>query len=48
MAGARAIQVGTGTFFNPRTSIEVVEGLKAFLISEGVQDINELVGVAFK
>lgn len=48
MAGARAIQVGTGTFFNPRTSIEVVEGLEAFLISEGVQDINELVGVALK
>ena len=48
MAGARAVQVGTSTFFNPRTSLEVVEGLRAFLTSEGIQDINELVGVAWK
>ena len=48
MAGARAVQVGTGTFFNPRTSLEVVEGLRTFLSSEGVEDINDLVGVAWK
>ena len=48
MAGARAVQVGTGTFFNPRTSLEVVEGLGDFLASEGVEDINELVGAAWK
>jgi dihydroorotate dehydrogenase (NAD+) catalytic subunit len=48
MAGASAVQVGTGTFFNPRTSLEIVEGLGAFLAAEGVEDINELVGVAWK
>lgn len=48
MAGATAIQVGTGTFFNPRASLEVVEVLETFLSSEGIQDISELVGVAWK
>ena len=49
MAGASAVQVGTGTFFNLRTSLEIVEGLGAFLAAaEGVEDINELVGVAWK
>lgn len=46
MAGATAVQVGTSTFVNPRTAIDVVEGLEAFLAAEGIPDVNELVGVA--
>lgn len=46
MAGATAVQVGTSSFVNPRTAIEVVEGIEAFLVQEGVDDVNDLVGVA--
>jgi dihydroorotate dehydrogenase (NAD+) catalytic subunit len=46
MAGATAVQVGTSTFVNPRTALEVVDGLEAFLDAEGIDDVNELIGVA--
>jgi dihydroorotate dehydrogenase (NAD+) catalytic subunit len=46
MAGATAVQVGTSTFVNPRTALEVVDGLAAFLAREGLDDIHEIIGVA--
>jgi|SRR5579883_1171511 len=46
LAGASAVQVGTGTFVNPRTCIEVIEGIEAFLEAEGISDIRELIGAA--
>ena len=48
MAGASAVQVGTATFMNPRASLDVMEGIKAYLKQEKIGDINELVGVARK
>ncbi len=46
MAGATAVQVGTATFVNPNAAIEVIAGIEAFLEREGIDDVNELVGVA--
>ncbi len=46
MAGASAVQVGTGTFVNPRVMLDIVDGLHAFLEAEGIADVNDLVGVA--
>lgn len=46
MAGVRAVQVGTATFRNPRTCLEIIAGLEAFLREEGIEDIGELVGAA--
>ncbi len=46
MAGARAVQVGTTTFANPRAPLDVLEGIEQFLGDEGVEDIGELVGAA--
>ena len=46
MAGASAIQVGTVQFADPRTLIEVLEGIEQFVQKEGVGDISELIGVA--
>src|SRR5258708_5487938 len=46
LAGASAIQVGSITFANPRASVEIVEGIEAFLQREGVKDISEIIGVA--
>jgi len=46
MAGATAVQVGTATFVNPRATLDVLEGIEAFLREEGVEDIRELIGAA--
>jgi len=46
MAGATAVQVGTANFFNPRASLDVLEGIERFMEKEGVSDLAGLVGVA--
>lgn len=45
MAGATAIQVGTASFANPRAPLDILEGIEKFMAEEGIEDINELVGV---
>jgi dihydroorotate dehydrogenase (NAD+) catalytic subunit len=44
IAGARAVQIGTANFVNPRSALEVIEGLERYLESHGIADIAELVG----
>jgi dihydroorotate dehydrogenase (NAD+) catalytic subunit len=46
MAGASAVQVGTATFVNPRTALDVVEGIEAYLAREGIYDVREIIGAA--
>lgn len=45
MAGASAVAIGTATFRNPNTAMEIVDGLAAYCRSHGVT-IRDLVGVA--
>ncbi len=44
IAGAKAVAIGTANFINPISSVEVIKGIENFLISEGIQDINDLIG----
>lgn len=44
IAGATAVAVGTANFVNPLASVEIVEGIKEFLVQENISDINELIG----
>jgi dihydroorotate dehydrogenase (NAD+) catalytic subunit len=44
MAGASAVAVGTANFVNPRTSLELVDGLSQFGNEQGIASIGELVG----
>ncbi len=44
LAGATAVAVGTANFMNPRASLDVVEGIRAFCEAEGVEDVKELIG----
>ena len=44
IAGARAVQVGTANFVNPRAAQDVVQGLEAHLRKNGINDINSLIG----
>lgn len=46
MAGASAVQIGTATMVNPGTPHKIIDGLRAFMEKEGIEDIRELVGVA--
>lgn len=46
MAGASAVQIGTANLINPRAPIEVIEGIKAYVQKERIEDIRELVGIA--
>ena len=44
LAGATAVAVGTATFVNPTAVIDVGTGLETYLMENGIEDVNELVG----
>ena len=44
LAGACAVAVGAMNFVNPRTTVEVVEGIEAYMRQYGIEEIAELVG----
>lgn len=44
LAGASAVSVGAMNFVNPYTTIEVIEGIEAYMRQYGVNDINDLIG----
>jgi len=44
IVGARAVQVGTANFVNPRATVEIVEGLRRYLAENNISDINEIIG----
>ena len=44
LAGASAVQMGTALFADPRSPLRVINGLRRWVRSQGVQSISELVG----
>ena len=46
MAGASAVQVGTANFTNPRTPLDITDGIERFMKKEGIRRITELIGAA--
>jgi dihydroorotate dehydrogenase (NAD+) catalytic subunit len=46
MAGASAVQVGTASFTNPCTPLDIIDGIERFMKKEGIRRITELIGVA--
>ena len=44
LAGASAVQVGTANFYNPRATLQVLEGLQKFLARRGLKSIRDLIG----
>jgi dihydroorotate dehydrogenase (NAD+) catalytic subunit len=44
LAGASAIQVGTASFIDPRSSINILKGIENYLVEKGYSDIREIVG----
>ncbi len=44
LAGASAVSVGTANFHNPAVTVEIVEGIEAYLRENQMEDVRELVG----
>lgn len=44
LAGATAVSVGTANFVNPHITEEIIEGIRAYMAEQGVDDITELIG----
>ena len=44
MAGATAVAVGTANFHNPYVTAEIIKGIEAYMVENGVEDINDLIG----
>lgn len=45
LAGATAISVGTANFFNPYTTVGIVDGIEKYMQAHNCDDINELIGI---
>lgn len=45
LAGASAIQIGTANLINPRIAIEVIEGIKHYLIQHQIPSIQKCIGL---
>lgn len=44
LAGASVVAVGTANFTNPTATIDIMNDIRQFMLTEGIQDINELIG----
>lgn len=44
MVGATAVQVGTANFVNPGGTMEIIDGMAAWLAEEGIGDVKALIG----
>lgn len=44
LAGASAVAIGTGNFIDPRMTVEIINGIRAYMKSESVNSISELKG----
>jgi dihydroorotate dehydrogenase (NAD+) catalytic subunit len=44
LAGASAIAIGTATFVNPSTALEVTAGIRSYLEEQGMSSIRDVVG----
>ena len=48
MAGASAVAVGTWNFVNPTAPVDIINGLRDFCLKEGIKEIKDLIGCAWK
>jgi len=45
MAGATAVQIGTATFIEPRTAINVISGINSFLVERKLDSVSKITGI---
>ena len=44
LAGATALSIGSGNFYDPETSINTINGIEKYLEKNNIKDINEIIG----
>ena len=44
IAGAVAVQVGTANFINPQATIDIIDGIEAFLIERQIDNLTDIIG----
>ncbi len=44
LAGARAVQVGTAMFIDPKAPLSIIDGLENYLVKHNENDINDIIG----
>lgn len=44
LAGATALSIGSGNFYDPETSINTIKGIEKYLEKNNIEDINEIIG----
>jgi len=44
LAGASAVAIGSGNFYDPQTSLKIIEGLRKYMEEKRVKNIGEIVG----
>jgi len=45
LVGASAVQIGTANLVNPRTGIEVIRGIRRYLVQNKIQGVQKLIGL---
>ncbi|GHS96065.1 dihydroorotate dehydrogenase B (NAD(+)), catalytic subunit [Synergistales bacterium] len=45
MAGASIVQIGTGNFIKPDISLDIIDGIEAYLDAEGIGSVSEIRGI---
>jgi len=48
LVGASAVQIGTANLVNPRTGIEVIRGIRRYLVQNKIQGVQKLIGLLKK
>ncbi|MCX7983174.1 MAG: dihydroorotate dehydrogenase [Syntrophales bacterium] len=44
IVGARAIQVGTANFIDPRATVKIIEGISLYLRQKGARSVRDIIG----
>ena len=44
IAGAVAVQIGTANFVNPHATIDIIDGIEAFLIERQIDNLTDIIG----
>jgi len=44
LAGATAIEVGTGNFINPRLTVEIINGIERYLQKKSIHNVTDIIG----
>lgn len=45
LAGASAVSVGTANFRNPTVTLDIVDGIQAYMVRNGFASVSEMVGI---